>query len=71
MTIDLEELFTSSLILLDGLATYFLEIIVDDDLRLIIRHPRLCLLKDITYSCEEILETDLIEARSSEVLADA
>ena len=71
VTVDLEEFFACFLVLLDGLATYFLKVVVDDDLSFVVGHLRLCAFEYVTYTSEEVIQIDLIEARGTEVLADA
>ena len=71
VAVDLEEFFACFLVLLDGLATYFLEVVVDDDLGFVVGHLRLSAFEYVTYTSEEVFQIDLIEARGAEVLADA
>ena len=71
VTVYLEELFASLLILLDSLATHFLEVVIDDNLGFVVGHLRLRAFEDVTYTREEVVQIDFIEARSTEVLPDA
>ena len=71
VAVDLEEFFACFLVLLDGLATYFLEVVVDDDLSFVVGHLRLSAFEYRHVHQRGSLPDCLIEARGAEVLADA